>query len=160
MLTTGNDLTANIRSASVVLLNARLADAVVLAAQLKHAHWNVRGRHFIALHLLFDELNAEVVLQADLLAERAAALGGIASGRLPQIVASTSLSPYPADAMTEHDHLGALAAALTIYATLVREAARTADQAGDLGTADVFTQISRAADQQLWKIEAHFGPEQ
>ena len=126
MRTTGNAMTANICSASVAMLNARLADSVDLAAQLKHAHWNIRGRHFIALHQLFDALNAEVVLQADLMAERAAALGGTASGTLQQIVASTRLAEYPADAMTEHDHLGALAAALTTYATLVREAARTA----------------------------------
>lgn len=151
-------MTANIRATSVALLNARLADAVDLAAQLKHAHWNIRGPHFIALHQMFDGLNAEVVLQADLMAERAADLGGVATGTLQHIVASTNLAPYPADAMTANAHLQALRVALTTYATLVRAAAQTADEAGDFGTADVFTEVSRAVDQQLWKIEAHFEP--
>jgi DNA-binding ferritin-like protein len=36
-----NDLPANVRTKVIELLNARLADAIDLGTQTKHAHWNV-----------------------------------------------------------------------------------------------------------------------
>ncbi|MBV8877656.1 MAG: DNA starvation/stationary phase protection protein Dps, partial [Gammaproteobacteria bacterium] len=53
MFDTRNDLPANVRVEVAELLNARLADAIDLGAQSKHAHWNVKGPNFIALHELF-----------------------------------------------------------------------------------------------------------
>lgn len=158
MYTTSIDLSANIRCTSDHLLNARLADAIDLAAQLKHAHWNIHGPHFIALHQLFDTLHAEVEEQADQMAERIAAFGDTAHGTLREVLVATSLPAYPADAKSERTHLEALAGSLCIYSANIRAAARTAENGGDTGTADLFTQISRAADRQLWKIEAHFRP--
>jgi starvation-inducible DNA-binding protein len=158
MYTTSLDLSANIRTASTGVLNARLADAIDLAAQLNHAHWNIHGPHFIVLHQLFDALNAEVAEQADQMAERIAAFGETAHGTLQQVMRATTLAAYPVDAKSERTHLETLAASLSTYCANVRAAARTAQDGGDGGTADLFTQISRAADQQLWKIEAHFRP--
>jgi starvation-inducible DNA-binding protein len=152
------DLPDNVRSSSIALLNARLADAIDLAAQLKYAHWNVHGPHFMALHLLFDDLHDEVDGHADLLAERVAAFGGTAEGVLQQAVGATTLPTYPTDANTEHMHLEALGHSLAAFASKARAAIQDTTDAGDLGTADIFTEISRAADKALWKIEAHFRP--
>jgi len=43
-----------------VLANQGLADAVDLQMQLKQAHWNVKGPHFIGLHELFDQIDEAV----------------------------------------------------------------------------------------------------
>ena len=152
------DLPDNVRSSSIALLNARLADAIDLAAQLKYAHWNVHGPHFMALHLLFDALHDEVDGHADLMAERIAAFGGSAEGTLQQAVTATTLPAYPRDANTEHLHLEALGHSLAVFASKARAAIQDASDAGDLGTADIFTEISRATDKALWKVEAHFRP--
>ncbi len=152
------DLPDNVRSSSIALLNAQLADAIDLAAQLKHAHWNVHGPHFMTLHLLFDDLHDAVDGHADLLAERVAAFGGTAEGTLQQAVVATTLLPYPADANAEHVHLEALGRSLAAFASKARAAIQETTEAGDLGTADIFTEISRAADKALWKVEAHFRP--
>jgi DNA-binding ferritin-like protein len=48
MFDTRNDLPAGKRSKVITVLNARLADAIDLAAQTKHAHCNVKGPNFIA----------------------------------------------------------------------------------------------------------------
>ena len=61
----------------VALLNARLADAVDLRLSIKEAHWNVKGPTFIALHELFDQIQARVDTFTDDIAERAVALAGI-----------------------------------------------------------------------------------
>jgi len=80
MFDTRNDLPANTRAKVIELLNARLADAIDLGAQTKHAHWNVKGPSFIALHELFDKVAENLAEQTDSLAERVTALGGTAHG--------------------------------------------------------------------------------
>ena len=73
---TKNDIGEDARARIVELLNARLADSIDLATQLKVAHWNIKGPAFIALHELFDQIHAAAGEYVDLLAERAVQLGG------------------------------------------------------------------------------------
>jgi Ferritin-like domain len=75
---THNTLSENIRAKSIELLNKHVAVAIDLHGQVKHAHWNVRGPAFIAIHELFDEIADEVEDYSDALAERSAAVGGTA----------------------------------------------------------------------------------
>jgi starvation-inducible DNA-binding protein len=77
MFRTKNDLTEAIRGKAVEILNARLADAIDLQTQTKHAHWNVKGPNFIALHELFDMINEDVEDYVDGIAERAVQLGDL-----------------------------------------------------------------------------------
>ncbi len=150
---THNDLPATTRGAIVTLLNARLADAIDLAGALKHAHWNVKGPAFIALHELFDKLHAEQADYVDTIAERAVQLGGSAEGRLRPVAAASGLKPYPD--VRGAEHVVAVAAALAAFAKLVRADIDTSDAAGDKDTADMFTGISRGLDKALWFVEAH-----
>ncbi len=78
---TKNDLPEAARLEAMELLNQRLADCIDLQTQCKHAHWNVKGPAFIALHKLFDEINEEVEEYVDLLAERIVQLGGSSAAR-------------------------------------------------------------------------------
>ncbi len=95
--TTKNDLPKKTRKAVIGLLNENLADAIHLSLQAKQAHWNVRGPAFFPLHELFDKLYDEAGDWADLLAERAVQLGGIAEGTLAQIAKQTKLQAYPTE---------------------------------------------------------------
>jgi len=47
---TENDIAQPRRAQLNALMNQRLADAVDLQMQMKQAHWNVKGPHFIGLH--------------------------------------------------------------------------------------------------------------
>jgi starvation-inducible DNA-binding protein len=47
MYETENDISQQRRSELSGLLNRRLADAIDLQLQVKQAHWNVKGPHFI-----------------------------------------------------------------------------------------------------------------
>src|SRR5438270_2119775 len=80
MYKTANTLSKNIRAKSVALLNRHLAAAIDLHAQIKQAHWNVRGPIFIAIHELFDKVADVVEEYSDKIAERAGTLGGSAEG--------------------------------------------------------------------------------
>src|SRR6266446_6973757 len=70
MYETENDISQNRRVEISAFLNQRLADAVDLQTQMKQAHWNFKGPHFIGLHELFDKIDEAVEAYVDLIAER------------------------------------------------------------------------------------------
>jgi len=155
---TNNSLSENVRVLSAKLLNRHLSAAIDLHAQVKQAHWNVRGANFIALHELFDEVAGDVEDWSDLLAERVAALGADAEGTIQVAAARSFLSPYPLKVAGGPAHVDALASVLGVLGASARAAIDEATGFGDADTADILTEISRACDQQLWKVEAHREP--
>ncbi len=126
-----------------------------LERQAKQAHWNVKGPNFIALHELFDKVAEAAEEFTDLLAERATALGGIAEGRLQVVAGHSTLPPYPNEIVAEREHVDVLSTALAVFGKAAREAIDEAARFGDADTADVFTEISRETDKQLWLVETH-----
>ena len=90
-LPTHIDLPETDREPLIELLNKRLADTADLYSQVKQAHWNVKGLDFFQLHQLFDQLAGEVFPYIDLIAERATALGGVATGTVRMAAASSTL---------------------------------------------------------------------
>lgn len=152
---TKNDLAKGVRKQAIDLLNQQLADSLDLYSQTKQAHWNVKGSDFYQLHLMFDEHAAHVVGWIDLIAERAVMLGGYATGTVRMSAAATTLTEFPTEATSGLDHVNALVERWAGYAASTRSAIDTADEAGDQDTADLFTEISRQADMDLWFLEAH-----
>ena len=67
---TRNTLPEAVRLKTIDVLGKHLAAAIDLHAQMKQAHWNVRGPTFIAIHELFDRVSTEVEAHSDLIAER------------------------------------------------------------------------------------------
>ena len=155
MYKTRIDLKPAVRKKVIGLLQPALADAVDLFTQIKQAHWNVRGPSFIALHELFDDIAEQVEDHGDLIAERITALAGRADGTARVAAASSRLHEYPLDAATQSDHLAAVADRLAAFGRRVRAAIDSAGALGDADTADLFTEVSRDIDKQLWFVEAH-----
>jgi starvation-inducible DNA-binding protein len=158
MQPTRNTLSENIRAQSVELLNRHLAAAIDLHAQVKQAHWNVRGPGFIAIHQLFDKVAGEVETYSDLIAERAGGLGGTAHGTIQVAAERSFLVPYLLGIADEAQHVFAVSGTLAAFGQSAREAVGQATGFGDGDTADLFTEISRGIDQQLWLVESHAAP--
>jgi starvation-inducible DNA-binding protein len=159
MFQTKNDLAERVRVQAIELLNARLADAIDLATQVKQAHWNVKGPGFIALHELFDKINEDVEDYVDDIAERAVQLGGVAEGTVRMAAKRSSLGEYPATAADGRGQVEALSSVLAAFGKSARKAIDSANDFGDLDTADLFTEISRGLDKWLWFVEAHLQAE-
>jgi starvation-inducible DNA-binding protein len=149
------DLSTGTREKVTRYLNERLADAIDLGAQTKHAHWNVKGPHFIALHELFDKVAENVEEHIDELAERITALGGTAYGTIKTAARTSSLPPYPEEITEGMAHVAALSAALADFGKKVRSGIEQTGQWGDADTADLLTGVSRDVDKYLWFLEAH-----
>jgi len=152
---TVNDLSEKTRVEAVRLLNARLADAIDLQTQVKQAHWNVKGPHFISLHKLFDEINEAVEDYVDDIAERAVELGGTVEGTARSVAKRSTLSEYPLQISSGKEHVAALTTAPAAFGKNARQAISDADKIGDVDTTDLFTEVSRGIDKWLWFVEAH-----
>jgi len=152
---TKNDLPAKARTQLVELLNERLASAIDLQYQAKQAHWNLKGPRFYTLHLLFDEVSEAAEEAVDELAERAVQLGGTARGSVRLAAKASVLAEYPLEAVSGEEHVAALTTALAAFGAQIRAGIALSAELGDADTSDLFTEISRTADKQLWFVEAH-----
>jgi starvation-inducible DNA-binding protein len=148
-------MSLELREQAIQLLNQQLADTFDLYSQLKQAHWNVKGLQFFQLHELFDKLADEVEEYVDSIAERATALGGTALGTARMSAAASRLPEYPLDAVEGRYHVEALVARVAGLAKTTRAAIDASASFGDADTADLFTEVSRGLDKNLWFLEAH-----
>ena len=155
MYKTKIDLSEKVRRNVVVILNDRLAEAIDLQSQIKQAHWNVKGPHFIALHELFDKISDAVLEQIDEIAERVTSLGGTAEGTVAVAARRSKLKNYPLSITSGKDHLFYLSTQVAAFGKVVRSAIDDTDELGDKNTADLLTGISRELDKYLWFLEAH-----
>lgn len=149
------DLDLGTREKVIEILNSRLADAIDLKSQAKQAHWNVKGRSFIGLHELFDQVSTEVETYIDNIAERVTVLGGTALGTVRVAAQKSSLSEYPLEITDGESHVDALSTAMADFTKRVRVNIDEADELGDTVTADIFTEVASGVDKLLWFVEAH-----
>ena len=152
---TRNDVEHDARNQLVALLNQHLADTSDLRTQTKFAHWNVKGGDFYQLHKLFDELAEKLDEHVDEIAERATALGGVATGTARQAAATSRVPEFPSGVFKGMDVVAALADRFATVGNAMRSAIDEADELGDKDTADLFTEISRDLDKSLYFLEAH-----
>jgi len=153
---TRNDLTPAIRQKVAHTLLQHVADGIDLYSQIKHAHWNVRGPHFIAIHEFLDKVAEAVEDHTDEMAERAVQLGTSVPGTIRAASEASSLKKYPLMAFADAlDHLAAVCDALADFGAKIRTSIETTSVAGDADTADLLTGMSRTSDKFLWMAEAH-----
>lgn len=152
---TSVNIPADKRKKVIAMLNARLADAVDLGVQAKLAHWNVRGPTFMSLHELFDKVADMAFGHADILAERIAALGGVAHGTIQETAKNSHLPKYDVTLSDGKAVTAAVVRAIAAFTNNARDDIGRADKNGDLVTADTLTEISGEADKMLWFVEAH-----
>ena len=131
------------RQALIALLGARLADSSDLRSQVKWAHWNLKGMHFIQLHLLFDSVAGHLLEQTDTIAERITTLGGVAHGTVREAAAKSTLNEADLSASDGPSMLKFLVHNVAHHANALRTAVQEANDLDDAITADLFTQLTR-----------------
>lgn len=155
LYTTKIDIGETSRAELVELLNQQLADTFDLYSQAKQAHWNVKGPGFYSLHLLFDAVAEAVEEYVDTIAERVTALGGVALGTVRMAAEGSTLPEFAPDYRDGLAVLKLLAERVAAYAASTRAALERAGELGDPTSEDLFTEISREVDKQLYFLESH-----
>ncbi|MEM7336944.1 MAG: DNA starvation/stationary phase protection protein Dps [Chloroflexota bacterium] len=152
---TSIDMPIDTREKMVALCNQQLANIFDLYSQTKQAHWNVKGMHFEALHVLFDKMADSVFPFGDEIAERTTALGGTALGTVQMAAKASELPDFPDNIFAGETMLSIVVERWAQFAASSRAAISQAEEVNDMVTADLFTGISAEVDKLLWFAEAH-----
>jgi starvation-inducible DNA-binding protein len=143
------------REQLIGILNGLLAATMDLYAQVKHAHWNVKGDNFYMWHELFDGIAEGLPAFADSLAERAATLGGLAKGTLRQAADASLLAEYDLAATDGTEHVAALCERFAQFNAAVRESLATVGDLDDAVTEDLLIEILHDTEKSMWFLESH-----
>ena len=135
--------------------NQALTSLLDLASQVKQAHWNIKGPQFFARHQLFDALHAHLTAWADDVAERAATMGGYATGTSRLVASGSRLEEYDLEAVDGRQHISTLADRYGALGGLLRETVGESERLEDPVTADLFTEVLRGVELDLWFLESH-----
>ncbi|MGW7721402.1 Dps family protein, partial [Streptomyces chartreusis] len=117
-------------------------------------HWNVVGPHFIAVHQMVDPQVDRVRDMADDVAERIAALGGVAQGTPGSLVKERTWDDYSIGREDAIAHLGALDVVYTGVIEDVRAAIKVVGEI-DPATEDLLIEQLRDLEQFQWFVRAH-----
>lgn len=141
MLISRSDNSSELSHRLIKLCNDRLADAVDLQLQCKHACWNSTA---LDLRQLFDQVNKSVGVYTDRIAARVVEIGGIANST-ERVVPTWSHLLCASDALCR-THALTLATTLGSFAELARRAIDTSNEFNDFASADMFTEIADGVD--------------
>ena len=147
MITTTDNLSERTHTL-IKLCNDRLADAVDLQLQCKHAYWNTRDPNLVTLRETFDQLNESVEDYVDRIADRCVTIGGVANST-ERVLATWSHLLCSPDAVCRNN-ARIIVTALDSFGELLGQSTDTATEFGDLVSAEMFTEISEGVDK--WRL--------
>lgn len=130
-------------------LQRQVANAFLLYANYKRHHWQTYGPLFRDLHLLFDELARDVQGTLDDLAERLRMIGQDPIATPAEVIEAASVKPARVG-QSMRDRVESADADVRTVIREMREGVQAADEAGDPGTADVFTRFVQVHEKHEW----------
>lgn len=130
-----------------------LANTYGLYLKTHNFHWNVRGKMFQTLHLMFEGQYNELALAVDLIAERIRALGHIAPGSYS---AYGELSSIPDGKGTEtaEEMIKQLVEGQETVIRTAREMFDLVGKCNDEATADLLTQRIQIHEKTAWMLRS------
>lgn len=147
-------MTATLQTQQTVVetLNREQANALVAYLNYKKYHWLTYGPLFRDLHLLFEEQANEVFAMIDELAERSLMLDGAPvadpTDYLPTATVKASTGKLSVQQMVEE--------AIATHDLIIKEMhedAEIATDAGDIGTADLYTRLVQIHQKHRWFLK-------
>jgi starvation-inducible DNA-binding protein len=132
-------------------LQQALVTLIDLAAIGKQAHWNVVGTHFRELHLQLDEMVDSWREAADLVAERAVALGQSPDGRTTTVADHSPLMAFGDGPQPDSAVVASLTAILMAAVGVMRQCTDRSDDR-DPVTGDLLRSIAATLEKHLWMI--------
>lgn len=136
------------------VLQMRLHALNDLQLTLKHAHWNVVGPHFIAVHEMIDPQVDQVRAMADEIAERIATLGGAPRGTPGSLVEERTWDDYSIGRAPTQQHLAAVD---VVYRGVITSYRSTIGEMGKLDpvTEDMLIGHTEKLELFHWFVRAH-----
>jgi len=136
-------------------LNILLADEYMLYTKTLKYHWNVEGKWFGPLHLLFRQVYEQLFLVIDDIAERVRALGHYSYGTLNEFSSKSSLEEKPGFIPDYQVMIADLVADHETVIRLIRNKIKEFDELGDVGTSNFLQELIVKHEKTTWMLRAH-----
>jgi starvation-inducible DNA-binding protein len=151
-----NGLSEKTCQESVNRLNQILADTMTIRDMYKKHHWQVAGKTFYQLHLLFDKHYDEQAELVDQIAERIQLLGGLSIAMAADVAETTNVPRPPKGRESVPVQIGRLLTAHEIILQQSHASAKKAADMGDDGTNDLLvSDVIRTNELQVWFLSEH-----
>jgi starvation-inducible DNA-binding protein len=134
-------------------LSRLLADTYTLYLKTHNFHWNVTGRMFQTLHLMFETQYNELALAVDLIAERIRALGYPAPGTYSEYSKLSSIKETSGVPKAE-DMIRLLVEGQEAVVRTARSIFPAVDSVNDEPTADLLTQRMQVHEKTAWMLRS------
>ncbi|HEU4620739.1 MAG TPA: DNA starvation/stationary phase protection protein [Burkholderiaceae bacterium] len=142
------------RSRIVRILNALLADEVLLYVKTRNFHWNVEGPSFSEMHKFFEAQYEQLDEILDEVAERARAIDGRAAGSMREFLQLARLKESPDD-LNWKQMVETLLADHQALIRQMRADIQTLDGTSDAGTEDFITGLIEAHEKMAWMLRSY-----
>ncbi len=139
----------------VSALNLLLADSYALMALTHHAHWNVEGPGFFALHKAFQEQYEHLFEAIDEIAERVRALDSYALGGLRAFAKEAGMDEFATGSIPAKDYVASL---IIAHEKTLNDALALRDAAGhanDLETQDLAIERITWHQKTTWMLKSY-----
>ena len=142
-------LDASKSSALAERLNELLANYSVFYQNVRGYHWNIKGEKFFELHLKFEELYNDLLLNIDEVAERILTLGHAPDHRFSNYSETSAIK----ESSQVADGTRAVRDIVASFKTILgieRELLSLSEDAGDEGTNAMISDYVRAQEKLVW----------
>ena len=136
-------------AAVVATLQRQQANALVAYLNYKKYHWLSYGPLFRDIHLMLDEQATLVYDTIDEFAERAIMVGGAPLGDPADYLPNASVKPSKGKLSLE-EMIAEARASLDLVIAEMHDDAEVATDAGDIGTADLYTRLVQVHQKSRW----------
>jgi starvation-inducible DNA-binding protein len=144
------------RSEMAGLLNALLADEVLLTVKTLNYHWNVRGMQFHSLHAFLEEHYRTLLGIADDVAERIRTIGHRPLGSMAEFLKAGRLREHAGEPPDPKRMLSDLAADhAEILERLRQDVDVVEDRYDDAGTCNFLTDLLEKQEKLAWMVRTH-----
>jgi starvation-inducible DNA-binding protein len=148
-MTVKTSLSDDARKTTGAVLQDSLVDLIDLHLCAKQAHWNLTGRNFRSIHLQLDEVVDLAREHADVVAERAVAIGVNPDGRARTVAEHTKVPQLETGWLPEDKVVAAITDVLGEMSRRFRERIEITDDT-DLVSQDILIAAAQDLDKQHW----------
>jgi len=134
-------------------LNTDLAATYVLYHQVKKHHWNVEGAEFLEVHEYLGEITADLEESADMIAERAQAIGGVPLSGGATYEAHAPIEPEGDDVYDVRTSLENDMEAFGVIIESLRDHIGLANQLGDYATEELLRDTLETVEEHAHHLE-------
>lgn len=134
-------------------LNILLSGYQVYYQNLRGIHWNIRGKRFFNLHVIFEDLYNDAQLQIDAIAERVLTIGGTPLHTFEDYMQNNRLKigkNISKDEQAVHLVVDSLAELLKIERIILDKSAEINDE----GTNSMMSDLIKIQEKTIWMMKA------